>query len=131
MTTLEIVLLSLFAVVLVSILFLFIFNTTKIQLMENKKKEQAKKDKTEVEKPTENTVQKTENKIEVKVENSLNTSPTVAVVTEDVNKQPIVNEESKKPDVVKQKNKSINQQINELSPELKTILFTDIIKPKF
>ncbi len=168
MTTVEIIILVFFAIVVLTIFFSYFINSLKIKKKAKKDKEkkadakveQTKKDdekkktdstaktKTEtVSKPK--TVEKPKKEVvEVKVDSPNKTETnTVAIVTENSKPQTKPNSlenmsreefeaqmnlgDDKKPEVKSTTKKSLKQQIDGLSPELKSVLFTDILKPKF
>lgn len=166
MTTLEIILIVSFAIVVSTIFFLYLFNSIKIKNKQKKEKAQKEQEKLEQEK-LETQAKTTENPVE-KIENTTQESPqkpqkidvvdveisnqtfdqinsTVAIVTEqkpetrttleNMSREEFEAQMMEKVEPVQQEQtssqKSMKQQIDDLSPQLKSMLFTDILKPKF
>lgn len=158
MTTLEIVLIVFFAIVVLTIFFLYLFNSIRIknklkkeqQRLEQEKKEQeeAEKQKAQAEQTiNEKKVETPKDVVTVQVKNETFGEETKSVaITEQTAKSPESNSmenmsreefEEKMTSLdekVEQKTQSkpnLRQQIDQLSPELKSVLFSDILKPKY
>ena len=144
MGTLEIVILVLLSVVILSTFFLYLVNSLKIRKKAKKAKEEQERlkqeeklEKEKKEQEEKNAKKQEEKKTEVipvQAENSK--VETVAEVTpvEPVEEVADIVEENvttKQAVVESNKNLTIKEQIDNLSPEMKTIMFTDILKPKF
>lgn len=146
MGTLEIVILVLLSVVILSTFFLYLVNSLKIRKKAKKAKEEQERlkqeeklEKEKKEQEEKNAKKQEEKKTEVipvKAENSK--VETIAEVTPVEPVEEIVdnwetdnNATTKQAVVENNKNLTIKEQIDNLSPEMKTIMFTDILKPKF
>lgn len=162
MTTLEIILVVFFTIVVSTIFFLYLINSVKIKNKLKKEKAQKEQEKLEQEKleeqakasqkPAENIEKESEKKpqidvVDVEISNQTfdQTESTVAIVTEqkpearttleNMSREEFEAQMMETVEPVKQEKvtpqKSMKQQIDDLSPELKSMLFTDILKPKF
>lgn len=142
MSILEIILLVAFSIIILTTFLLYYINSRKIQQKAKQLEEQKAKEKREEEKAKMESekAKKVDNidanqpKQVVQVVTDEQTKPTVAVITE----TPIVVQEDegqvKQASIEEnesQLDKPLSEQIEDLSPELKAILLTDILKPKF
>ena len=168
MTTVEIMIIVFFAIVVLAIFFLFLINSLKIKKRQKKEKEQLELQKKEQEKQEKalkkaNETNKkpeveaqtltppaTKDVIEVKSSNEIfeQSGETVALTDQPVDfpltragslenmsredfEAHMKSMDSTDVSNKKQAKKSLKKQIDELSPELKSVLFTDILKTKF
>ncbi len=142
MSPLEISIIVIFSAGTLLAFLLYFINSQKIKKAK-KKQAEAEKQKQEEEKKAEEKAKKDSEKekasskkdvVEAVADNSA--QPAVAIVEENTQQEQPSTEtlngkvEEKTPAKAK-KTKSIKQQIDNLSPELKAILLTDIIKPKY
>ncbi|MBQ0017455.1 MAG: hypothetical protein KBT30_02360 [Clostridiales bacterium] len=145
MTALEIILISVLGVVVVSTFLLYFLNNKKITKAKQKAEEEAKKLKQEQEEKEkkEKEAKEKEKLIPVETENQVVSTASVVEtkITEDevsnsldakdIDEKDVIVEDKINKTVEQTEEKPLKEQINELSPKLKTMLFSDILKTKF
>ena len=142
MTTLEIILVVVLSVVVVTTFLLYFINSKKINKkakLEAEEKAKQKQDEEKAKKDAEKKEQldklkKYDQKQVVEAESDNEEKPAVAIITENTvedNSDEQAKQVEISNDTNKDLDKSVAEQIQDLSPELKAILMTDILKPKF
>lgn len=158
MTTLEIVLIVFFAIVVLTIFFLYLFNSIRINIKQKEQKQQQEQEKLQQEaeekqkalaeqKLNEQNVEKPKDVVVVKTTNETfgGVTETVAVTEQNDTPQESGSMENMSREEFEAKMNSLDsnvetktstkislrKQIDQLSPELKSVLFSDILKPKY